>query len=105
MPNLPKWLPSVLKHIHACARAGRVHLTKKAIYEVGALGMGLDEQDVVEVVGALSPDDYCARIVSDHTGEWMFVFKPLVFGVTLYVKVALREHCLVVSFHEDEEDG
>ena len=32
----------------------------------------------------------------------MYVFKPGVGGQIIYVKVVLREHCLVVSFHEDE---
>jgi hypothetical protein len=27
---------------------------------------------------------------------------PVVGGQTLYVKVVLREDCIVVSFHEDE---
>lgn len=104
MPKLPKWLPSVLAHIHTCAQAGRVHLTRKAIGEMHALGMGLDEQDIVEIIGALAPDDFFERLISTHTDEWMYVFKPLVFGVTLYVKVVLQQHCLVVSFHEDEAE-
>jgi len=40
--------------------------------------------------------------VSRITGEWMYVFKPDVGGQIIYVKVMLREACLVVSFHEDE---
>ena len=33
----------------------------------------------------------------------MYVFKPSLEGVVVYVKVILRDDCLVVSFHEDEE--
>ena len=32
----------------------------------------------------------------------MYVFKPHVATIDLYIKVILRDECLVVSFHEDE---
>jgi hypothetical protein len=32
------------------------------------------------------------------------VFKPTVIGMRLYVKLIIRNGCLVVSFHEDEID-
>jgi hypothetical protein len=32
----------------------------------------------------------------------MYVFKPEVEGLVLYVKLVLRGDCIVVSFHEDE---
>ena len=35
----------------------------------------------------------------------MYVFKPDVGGLVLYLKVVLREDCVVVSFHEDEAAG
>jgi hypothetical protein len=34
----------------------------------------------------------------------MYVFKPLVAGTPVYLKLVLREGCLIVSFHEDEGD-
>jgi hypothetical protein len=37
------------------------------------------------------------------TGEWMYLFKPLLAETALYVKVILRNECVVISFHEDEE--
>jgi len=39
------------------------------------------------------------------TQEWMYVFKPELSGTTLYVKLLLREQCLVVSFHADEGES
>ncbi len=42
-------------------------------------------------------------LVSDATGEWMYVFKPDVGGIAIYVKLIPRDGCLVVSFHEDED--
>jgi hypothetical protein len=35
----------------------------------------------------------------------MYVFRPDVGGQLLYVKLVLREHCMVISFHEDEGGG
>jgi hypothetical protein len=34
----------------------------------------------------------------------MYLFKPSLAAVVLYVKVILRNDCIVVSFHEDESD-
>jgi len=36
--------------------------------------------------------------------EWLYVFKPRVAGIALYVKLIVRIECVVISFHEDEED-
>ena len=41
---------------------------------------------------------------SEHTPEWLYVFKPRVASVVLYVKLIVRTDCVVISFHEDEED-
>jgi hypothetical protein len=32
----------------------------------------------------------------------MYVFKPWLGGLVLYVKLIIRTDCIVVSFHEDE---
>jgi hypothetical protein len=32
----------------------------------------------------------------------MYVFKPNVGGILVYVKLILRRGCVVVSFHKDE---
>ncbi len=42
------------------------------------------------------------RLRSSSTGEWMYVFKPNAGAGVTYVKVILRNECIVVSFHEDE---
>ena len=41
--------------------------------------------------------------MSSTTGEWMYVFKPVVEGSVLYIKLILRNECVVVSFHEDDQ--
>ena len=44
------------------------------------------------------------RTESKRAHEWLYIFKPDVAGVILYVKLVLRSECVVVSFHENEED-
>ena len=43
--------------------------------------------------------------MSKETGEWMYVFRPSVGGVIVYVKVVLRADCVVISFHEEEDQS
>ncbi len=65
--------------------------------------MGLDEEDAGDVLANLAPSDLVERLVSKKTGEWMYVFKPSVGAVVVYVKVVLRSDCVVSSFHEKED--
>ena len=37
--------------------------------------------------------------------ELMYVFKPSVAETLIYLKLVLRAECVVVSFHEDEDEG
>lgn len=56
----------------------------------------------------LRASDFITTLSSERTGERMYVFKPRVGDVSIYVKFVLRDGCLVVSFHEDEssqDDG
>jgi len=47
----------------------------------------------------------CARrLVSREAEEWLYVFKPRIAEIVLYVKVALRADCVVISFHEEGGD-
>ena len=39
---------------------------------------------------------------SFETAAWLYVFKPLVAGTALYVKLVLRAHCVVIAFHRGE---
>ncbi len=101
MPHrAPRWLPKILKRIQTLAADGRLRLTYKAVREVLALGLAPD--DVSDVIGGLCAEDLAGRLTSRITGEWMYVFKPEVGGQIVYVKLVVREDCLVVSFHEDE---
>jgi len=98
---MPRWLPKALKRIRELAAAGAVRFTQKAERETVLLGLAPD--DVRDVIGGLSAGDSAGRLTSETTGEWMYVFKPSIGGQTIYLKLVLREDCVVVSFHEDEE--
>ncbi len=100
---MPRWLARVLKRIHKLAAEGDVRLTYKAGRE--GLVLGLSPEDVRDVVAALCAEDSAGRVTSERTGEWMYVFKPAVAGQVIYVKLVVREDCVVVSFHEDEGGG
>ena len=106
---MPRWLSKVLTRIKALAAARDVRFTLKAFRELAGLELGLDEEDACEVLAELTAEDSAGRIASVATGEWMYLFKPRVFETILYVKVILRNDCVVVSLHEDEdganEDG
>ena len=55
-------------------------------------------------LSTLKPRDLLGRVESEHTPEWLYVFKPRLASVVLYVKLIVRTDCVVISFHEDEED-
>jgi motility quorum-sensing regulator/GCU-specific mRNA interferase toxin len=100
---VPTWLPRLLRRIRELAAAGRVRFTFKAVRELAALA--LDADDAVDVLRSLSSTDAYGRLRSEATGEWMYVFKPTVGEMVMYLKVAVRDDCIVVSFHEDEADN
>ena len=102
---MPRWLPKVLTRIRELATARRVHFTLKARRELASLGAGLDEDDACDGLAKLAAEDSAGRLLSEVTGEWMYLFKPTLADVRLYVKVILRSDCIVVSFHEDEGEG
>lgn len=81
-------------------RAGPVH--PQGAPELAVLS--LDADDAVEVLRSLSRIDAACRLRSARAGEWLYVFKPKVGQWIIYLKVAVRDDCIVVSFHENEED-
>lgn len=101
---MPRWLPRALARIHRLAAAGRVHFTEKALRELEALDLGLNEHDGAEVVLGLTARECAGRVFSPETAEWLYVFKPPIAGSALYVKLVLRASCVVLSFHWESED-
>ncbi len=100
---MPRWLSRVLTRVHGLAAEEKVRLAHKAQRE--AAGLGLGPEDVRDVLAGLTAGDSAGRLVSERTGEWMYVFKPTVGADVVYVKLILRSDCVVVSFHEHEGDG
>ena len=98
----PRWLPTVLARIRTLAKAGCVRFTYKALRELAQLGLGLDEDDACDILAGLKAADFAERLLSEHTAEWMYVFKPVVAGTLLYLKVVVRSDCVIISLHEDE---
>ena len=48
--------------------------------------------------------DFTERTISTLTGEFMYVFTPRVAGISLYIKLILRQRLVVISFHEQDGD-
>ncbi len=74
---MAKWLNKVLRRIRESALQRRLSITAKAAREIAALG--LDPEDVREVLTGLRTSDSAGRQISVVTGEWMYVFKRLSF--------------------------
>lgn len=84
-----------------CPRYARTALER--IEELAALEPPAHPDDVTETLEQLEPEDWVGRLISKPTGEPMYVSKPLTLFGLLYVKVVLRNDCVVVSFHEEVE--
>lgn len=92
----------IAARVRTQASEAKVRFTLKALRELAALG--LDWLDACEVLASLRASAFVERFAARETGEWMYVFKPDVAGMMMYLKLILRADCLVVSFHEDEGD-
>ena len=93
-------LAEVLRRVRVLAAERKLRFTLKAVRELAELR--LDATDACESLEGLKAADFVKRLASEATGEWMYVFKPRVGGILVYVKLILRRGCVVVSFHEDE---
>jgi len=100
---MPRDDSAALRQIRQWAIERRVRSTLKALGELASLDLGLDVDDACDILAGVTQVDLATRIQSNVTGEWMYVFKPRVEAYVLSLKVILRDDCLVVSFHEDED--
>jgi hypothetical protein len=101
---VPAWLTRVVARVRELATLRKVVFTQKAARELELIDLPIDQEDALEVLGHLSAEDFSARFMSDLSDEWMYVFKPRVGGLLLYVKVILRHECRVISLHEARGD-
>ncbi|WP_424252278.1 type II toxin-antitoxin system MqsR family toxin [Collimonas pratensis] len=67
----------------------------------GAVGLGLDFDAMLEVVMALSSADFCKSMTShaDHR-VWQDVYRPITPFGKIYLKLAVIDELLIVSFKE-----
>ena len=100
---MPRWLPRALTRIRALADSGQVIFTDKAISELAELRLG--REDAVEILRFLGEGDHPARLRSQPLHERLYVFRPTVGGLRLYLKVTLRTGCVVISCHEDQPEA
>ena len=100
-----RWLSLVLVRIRERAAQPKVYFTMKALRELAGLSMGLDEEDAWDVLANLTTSEFAERLRSKKTGEWMYILKPEVGGVLVYLKVILRADCIVISFHEEQDQS
>jgi len=64
--------------------------------------LGLDPEDVCDALANLNIGESAGRIVSESTGEWMYIFRFRIDQISVYAKLILRNDCIVVSFHEQK---
>ena len=102
---MARWPWVVTLRVRAPAAAGRVRFTSKARLELKALILPLGHDGALDVLASLTPDEASEQLRSSVSGEWLYVYRPLVAGVSLYIKLALREDCVVISFHPEEAQG
>jgi hypothetical protein len=100
---MKRWLAAALQQIHEAAASGQVEFTLKAQDEIENLGLWLDLEFAAEILKELAEHEFVERVRSKKAGEWLYVFKPEVFEVVLYVKIAVRFQCVVISFHRDRD--
>lgn len=98
---MPGWLSRALARVHRLAVEGKVQFTEKAFDELRALPLGISTEDAYHILENLTASECAGRLVSRETEEWLYVFKPRIGGIVLYVKVVLRADCVVISFHEE----
>jgi hypothetical protein len=95
----PGGVAAALKRIGDLTLWGRVKFTYKARRELAELRLA--QVDACEVISCLTLEHLVGRLVSEHSGEWLYVFRIEIVGLQVYVKLILRDECVVVSFHEE----
>lgn len=88
-----------LEAIQSMLAAGRVRMTFSAIQ--GARALGLDEGDVLEIVGDLARTDFRKSMTTyaDHR-IWQDVYCTVSRSGPVYLKLSVLDELLVVSFKE-----
>lgn len=88
-----------LSVVHALLDQGRVRATMTALG--GAAAMGLEFDDILNVVRALTNSDFHKSMTTqaDHR-VWQDVYRPASEAGEVYLKLTVIEDVLIVSFKE-----
>ena len=88
-----------LTTVKALVEAGKVRTTHAA--RAGANELGLTLSDMLETVKALTPGDFYKSMTThaDHT-VWQDVYHPITRSGDVYLKLAVIDDALIVSFKE-----
>lgn len=90
---------SKLSAVKALIQAGKMRTTHAA--RVGATGLGFDYPGMLEAVLALTSKDFYKSMTThaDHT-IWQDVYRPRAVAGAVYLKLAIIDDVLIVSFKE-----
>jgi motility quorum-sensing regulator/GCU-specific mRNA interferase toxin len=85
--------------IRALVEAGKVRATFSALK--GAAALGLDFSGMVDVVVALTPQDFHKSMTTyaDHR-IWQDVYRPATMVGNVYLKLTVIDDVLIVSFKD-----
>lgn len=88
-----------LTTVKTLVAAGKVRTTNAA--RVGAVELGLEYADMLDVLMALTPADFHKSMTAhaDHT-VWQDVYRPSTKTGDVYLKLTVIDDVLIVSFKE-----
>lgn len=93
----PKYNLNIIKS--AFKNIDKLNMTYSAMR--GQYELGFSDQDVVDVVQAITNADFCKSMQPKHSAfsEWQDVYKPTFKGIKLYVKFQVdRRREIIISF-------
>jgi len=88
-----------LSKVHILLNMGKVRTTISAIS--GAAALGLDFEDMLNVVSDLTIRDFHKSMTTHHDQHiWQDVYKPVTRVGPVYLKLTVLSDVLIVSFKE-----
>ena len=85
--------------VKAMLQAGKVRITTSAL--AGADALGLDFDEIVSIVMALTVKDFYKSMTSHNNyEEWQDVYRPTTHVGEVYLKLIVVNDVLILSFKE-----
>ena len=101
---MEKYIPHCeLSTVKDMLQAGKVRITTSAL--AGADALGLDFDEIISIVMALTPNDFYKSMTSyNNYKEWQDVYRPTTYVdevyIEVYLKVIVVNDVLILSFKE-----